>query len=332
MPSEPAAIERLKGVVLGAASPDGGWPYYAGKKSRVEPTCWALMALSGTADDAVDRSKLAGPHLQWLARTQRADGLLVDEPSAPVNFTSNGLAACALAHLYAQRAADAVASGSGVASGSRDGRTSGRYVASGFSRTSVNLSRLLDALISVKGLSVNEPDPRQDNRLQGWPWMADTFSWLEPTAWCVLALKKAGKEKRGAAARIDEADKLIANRVCEAGGWNYGNASVVGQDLRPYVPTTAIALLAMRDRRQSAAVERSVAWLRDARSKEPSATALSLASLALRVYGLPVEDVEARLAEDVDRAIQLGNVQALAMMLYALTAPTHGVKALLVDA
>jgi len=264
------------------------------------------MALSGTADDAVDWSKFAAPHLQWLARTQRADGLLVDAADAPVNFTSNGLAACTLAHLYAL-APSALA-------------------------ISANLTRLVDALIAVKGISVNDPDPRQDNRLQGWPWMADTFSWLEPTALCVLALKKAGKEKRGAAARIDEADKLIANRVCEAGGWNYGNASVVGQDLRPYVPTTAIALIATQDRRQSPTVERSVTWLRDARLKEQSATALSLAALALRVYGLPVEDVDARLAEDVDRAMRLGNVQALAMMLYALTAQTHGVKALLVGA
>src|SRR5439155_4953858 len=103
---------------------------------------------------------------------------------------------------------------------------------------SVDLQRLLDAIAAAKGMAVDIPDPRQDNKLQGWPWMPDTFSWLEPTAWCLLALKKA----RAAPARIAEAEKLIANRTCEPGGWNFGNASAVGQDLRPYVPTTALGL------------------------------------------------------------------------------------------
>jgi hypothetical protein len=143
----------------------------------------------------------------------------------------------------------------------------------------------------------------------------------------VLALKKAGTQSRGAAARIEEGERLIANRVCEPGGWNYGNASVVGQDLRPYVPTTAVALLAMQDRARSAAVDRSVAWLRDSRLKEPSASGLAMAAIALRVHGQPVDDVEVRLAEDVDRAERIGNLHALAMMLYALTATRHGLRA-----
>lgn len=195
-------------------------------------------------------------------------------------------------------------------------------------RTSPDPTRLLDALIAVKGVSVDAPDPRQDNTLQGWPWMPDTFSWIEPTAWCLLALKKAGARARGAQARIDEAEKLIVNRTCEPGGWNFGNASVVGQDLRPYVPTTAIALIALQDRRQAPAVSRSIAWLTDARLKEPSAPALALASVALRIYGVAADDVDARLAEDVERAERVGNLQALAMALYALSAERHGGRAL----
>ncbi len=258
------------------------------------------MALSDTVEDAAEWSRFAIPHLQWLARTQRADGLLVDASDAPANFTSNGLAACVLAHLERVRP----------------------------KADTADLRRLVGGIINTKGMSVSDPDPRQDNRLQGWPWMPDTFSWLEPTAWCVLALKKAGQRSREATARIDEGDKLIVNRVCESGGWNYGNASVIGQDLRPYVPTTAIALIAMQDRPRTAAVERSVSWLRDSRLKEPSATALALASIALRIHGLPVEDVDMRLADDVDRAVRLGNVHALAMMLYALSSSMHGGKTL----
>ena len=286
---------RLRDTLIAAANPGGGWPYYAGKSSRIEPTCWALLALTGTTENAADWPRVAGPHLQWLARTQRADGLLVDVAEAPANFASNGLAVCVLTHL-----------GTGAP----------------------NVTRIVDALIAAKGISVKEPDPRQDNALQGWPWLPDTFSWLEPTSWCLLALKKAGTQRRGAAARIEEGERLIANRVCEPGGWNYGNASVVGQDLRPYVPTTAVALLALQDRPHVPAVERSVVWLRDSRLKEPSASALAMAAIALRVHGQPVDDVEVRLAGDADRAERIGNLHAMAAMLYALTASVHGVKSL----
>ena len=126
---------------------------------------------------------------------------MVDETPGLPNFTANGLAACVLGHLA--------------------------------SRESPALPRLLDGIVAVKGVSAeNAPDLRQDNKLQAWPWMPGTFSWLEPTAWCLLALKKTrAPERRAAESRIAEADKLIANRSCVSGGWNFGNASALGQDL-----------------------------------------------------------------------------------------------------
>jgi len=294
--------DRLRRALIAAANRAGGWPYYAGKSPRVEPTCWALLALAGSGGrDAATWLAFADLHRRFLSASQRADGLLVDAADGSPNFTANGLAACVLPHVFALDAA----------------ATSGPSV-----------SRLLAAIVSVKGVSVDTRDPTQDDRLQGWPWIADTFSWIEPTCWCVLALKKARAAAPGADARIQEADKLIANRSCEAGGWNYGNASRLGQDLRPYVPTTALGLLAMQDRREDAVVARALAWLDRARASEPSALALSLAAIALRVYGKPVDDLDARLSAGIDRAERLGNVQSLALMLYALTAADHRVQAL----
>jgi hypothetical protein len=298
---------HLRRTLVARANPAGGWPYSAGKNSRVEPTCWALLALLESADeDAAARTRLAAPHLQWLAGAQQPDGLLADQAGVPANFTANGFAACVLASVSTWRPASAGPSSS--------------------AGPAPDLVRLVAALVAAKGVSVDAADARQDNRLQGWPWMADTFSWIEPTCWCLLALKKTGSQTAGAAARIEEAEKLILNRTCESGGWNYGNASVVGQDLRPYVPTTALALIALQHRREAAEVTRSVGWLREARLKEPSAMALSLTSLWLRLYGLPTDDVDARLASDLERAERGGNLQTLAMMLYALTADRHGVK------
>ena len=33
-----------------------------------------------------------------------------------------------------------------------------------------------------------------DTELKGWPWSAGTFSWVEPTAYALLALKKLGAD------------------------------------------------------------------------------------------------------------------------------------------
>jgi hypothetical protein len=288
----------LRQILTAEANPSGGWGYYAGKSSRIEPTSWALLAVAETWDsDPAAWQTFARPHLQFLKTCQRADGLLLEYPQAPPNLSANGLAACVLAHL----------------SGDRDDPV---------------LSRLLEGIVSIKGVAVDTSDPRQNNQLQGWPWIPDTFSWVEPTSWCALALKKTRSRTRGAAARIEEADRLLVNRSCDGGGWNYGNASTLAQDLRPYVSTTALGLIALQDRRADPVVARSLSYLDRVRLNEPSAMALALTSVCLRLYRLPADDVEKRLADDVDRAERLGNLQSLAMALYGVSAPQHEARAL----
>ena len=102
--------------------------------------------------------------------------------------------------------------------------------------------------------------------LQGWSWIDGTFSWVEPTAWALLALKKCrarGMAARGAEARIRDGEAILRDRVCVTGGWNYGNSNVFGKNLPAYVPTTAIALLALQDRADEPFVRRSVDFLEE---------------------------------------------------------------------
>jgi len=302
-PSERRAfVARLLQALIDAANPTGGWGYYRGKVSRIEPTSWALLALSeAESQDADAWRRFAAPHVEWVTRHQHADGLLLDYPTAPPSLTANGSAVCMIAHLAKS---DSFAASDDV------------------------LHRLLGGIVRVKGVSVNTSEGGQDSRLQGWPWMPDTFSWVEPTAWCLLALKKtrllgvAGSEPR-----IAEAEKLLLNRSCSVGGWNAGNATAMGQDLRPYVPTTAIGLIGMQDRRADPVVARSLAYLVGAQLSEPSALALALTAVCLRIYGLSPDDVAARLAADAPRAERLGNLHTLAMMLYALTMNDHNAAA-----
>ena len=56
--------------------------------------------------------------------------------------------------------------------------------------------------------------------------------------------------------------------------------------------------------------------------------ALSLAAIALHIHGQQVDAVEERLLQDLDRAERLGNVQALAVMLFALTLADHDARGL----
>jgi hypothetical protein len=178
-------------------------------------------------------------------------------------------------------------------------------------------------LTSAKGIQVkNEANSSQDNSLQGWPWLDATFSWVEPTSWGVLALKKArraGATGAEADARITEADRLLLNRTCKTGGWNYGNATVLDQDLRPYVPTTALALLALQDRASEPAVRRSLEFLEQHWSDEISATSLGLSLLCLDVYGRPVDKLTTALRTHAASAVSFGNVHGMAVALCALT-------------
>jgi len=46
------------------------------------------------------------------------------------------------------------------------------------------------ALGRTKGVALKNGALRQDSTLQGCSCIDGTFSWIEPTSWCLLALKK----------------------------------------------------------------------------------------------------------------------------------------------
>jgi hypothetical protein len=287
--SDRPAIKQMRQALVAGANADGGWGYYPSHPSRLEPTSWALLAL--LAEDSGDEWTAAASR-QFLAQSQRADGLLLelamrDEDRPNLGF--NGIAA-----LLVLEHPELVPETFG--------------------------SALLSALARNKGITLPASElNRQDNSLQGWAWIDASFSWVEPTCWCALALKKSMSMSPDIRARISEAERLLADRCCAAGGWNYGNSNVFGQDLKPYVPTTALGLLAMQDRRQEPCVSRSLHHLVEHRLSEGSAMALALTLISLRAFDLPTEDVENRLLSQWERTGFVGNSHLIAMALYSLT-------------
>ncbi len=279
----------LREVLLAARNPDGGWPYYPSHDSRLEPTVWALLALARDANRP--------PDLDAITRWPRKDGWLADGPAgAPVNFAFNAMAA--LACLQRREATSFV-------------------------------TDIAKRLVEVKGISLEQNAvQRQDNSLQAWPWIGQTFSWVEPTAWCTLLLKKCrGLNLPGAADRITVAEKLIRDRVCHDGGWNYGGSNVYGQELYAYVPTTAIALMAMQDRRDDPAVVKSVRYLKTNAHTEATTEALGLSMICFSIFGQPTDEIRKQLAPAIEISRAREHVLGLAMALYAVGDGNHAMAA-----
>jgi hypothetical protein len=286
----------LREVLLGLRNGDGGWGYYPGKASRLEPTCWGLLALARHGDAPVD----IAPLQKW----PRADGWLLDAKGAPVNYAFNALAALTLLQHP---------DGAGL------------------------VTPIAANLLQARGVKLEQAAAlRQDNSLQAWPWIDQTFSWVEPTSWCLLLLKKLRHAQRApspdlAGERIQIGERMLIDRACQTGGWNYGGSNVYGQELWAYVPTTALGLLAMQDRRDDPVVVKSLQFLQKDAATERSAPALALAMISLVVFGVNVAPFERDLLSRLDLSRSLGSTVALASSLYALSDTRHGMAAFILS-
>ena len=130
-------------------------------------------------------------------------------------------------------------------------------------------------------------------------------------------------EASSAAERIRVGEAMLRDRACREGGWNYGSSNVYGQELFPYVPTTALGLLALQDQRTDPAVTRALERLRADFPSEPTPTALALTVIALRAHTQPVKAPMALLAERLAKPRAPESTLGTAMGLYALI-DTHG--------
>ena len=296
-----AAGARLTEIMESSVNADGGWPYTAGGSSRLEPTSWALLSLLHPArgDAAPPRVSAA---LDCMAGWRRTDGLLADVPGAPPNLAFNGLAAVAVNQALTARHQLA-------------------------SRHGGLLEAILAGIVGIKSVQFGPSEhQRQDSTLVAWPWIGETFSWTEPTSWCVLALKKARGTRKALAGieRVREAELMLVDRCCLSGGWNYGNANMLGKELSPYVPTTALALLALRDKPELPAVVRSLDWLRRNQMRERSLMALAITLVATRVFGGETSPLEEAVGNLLAGAGAPANLATAALAAYALQGNMDG--------
>jgi hypothetical protein len=290
----------LTAALVAAQDADGGWGAEPGKRSNTEATALAILAL-GSASDAAATSALRRG-LTWLADHQRPDGgwplgVGQDQSTWPTPLA-------VLAVLSRSELRERAVGGLRWLVG-HGGIDPGWLL-----RT---LYRLWPAALPV----------RMDPTLKGWSWNPDAFSWVEPTAYALLALKKGRAVLSGpdVDARIREGESMLYDRVCDGGGWNYGNTNVYGVNVPPYAEVTAIALLGLQDRREMPVYRSSIEAMRRMLAEMDSGFALSWAIACLAVHGQDTAAERRRLAASYARTGFLGSTRTLAVALIASGSP-----------
>ncbi len=167
------SLDQRLNALRKAQNADGGWPYFAGKQSWLEPTAWAALALHG--DPAADRA--------WnlLRSWQIPDGSW--RPSADVQISNWGTALCVTIACVRGEFDDSFRRGVAWLLGSY-----------GIGSVSPKEPIVKSGLFS----GGRNPKPR------GWPWKPNASSSIEPTAISLLALKKS-------AAHFEDAE--LKNRI-----------------------------------------------------------------------------------------------------------------------
>jgi hypothetical protein len=223
-------LESRLEFLRASQNPDGGWSYFPGKGSWLEPTFYAMLALHGTA--SASESDGLGRAWKLVRSWQLADGSF--QPGGEVkDGTWVTAQAVTLASLR------------------------------GIDDASVHAS--VDWLLQVVGAEHNIYTrvgsflhlikARLDVSHEGWPWREGNATWIEPTAHTLVALKKVALKKVAyrkteVDRRVRDGEDLILSRRCTDGGWNYGTPNMLYVDLPSYPETTALALLGVLGRNE----------------------------------------------------------------------------------
>lgn len=238
--------------------------YTAGEPPATEPTAWTGLALAASGD--TDSAVRAG---EWIAEFQSTDGSVGTDPqnASPCWTTS-------LAILLWQYADVAHFRGA--------------------------IHRALEWTLATKGKTApRNANIGHDTTLEGWSWADGTHSWLEPTAFAILALRASGHAEHE---RAREAVQMLVDRLLPSGGCNYGNTQVLGQYLVPHLQPTGIVLWALAgvgidDPR----IEKAIEYAGESLTRRTGAASLAYALLGLSAWGRRPKNADALLAEALRR-------------------------------
>jgi hypothetical protein len=287
---------------LAAAIPCG---YQRRGPPATEPTCLAAIALARSG-----HAKSSLQALQWLSSIQSDDGSV--GPTADLHAPGWPTALAILASDYVDRSDsnDVLGLyGDRCLAGDNDPKAKQPF----------NVDHAVRWLIQAKGHTFERDESMgHDSTLVGWPWVIGTHSWAEPTALSVLALKSAGYDKHP---RTRDATRLLHDRLLPDGGCNYGNTTVLGQELRPHIQPTGLTLLALYgETDHDGRIARSLEYLGREINGETAAASMAYGIWALARYGRALTDAPDWLAAAARRRTTRESPLRMALLLLASTA------------
>jgi hypothetical protein len=289
-------MDEVVKQILNAQNRDGGWGFLHGKSSNTESTSLCILALEslGGQRPAVNIRRA----LDWLMQRQRAEGSWsLNDALTDASWTT-ALAIIAMNRFAQYREPTANAAHWLL---KQEGRTPGI------------LARLVSTFAPRRTSVTLNPG------LRGWSWFPETFSWIEPTSYALIALKQIRSYLSGknVEERIHQGELMIYDRMCDGGGWNYGNSKVFGEALWPYPDVTAVALIALQDNKMSQTNQESLGALRRMMQETDSGLALCWATICLSIYGDDTYEWKRRIQKRFQMNGFFGETKTLALSLIA---------------
>ena len=293
--------ESILRFLLETQNSDGSWGYTPGKLGALEPTAYACLSLFGIPSARVNLQK----GIESIRSAQSPEGgwTVSVSDNQPTSWAT-ALAGFALLNL------EGLISASGLAA---------NFLLNAAQRTPRNwILKMAEWMQSWDSSYV-------DQNLRGWNWNSGTATWIEPTAYGLIFLKKfrsmGGWAHDDRAHKLNEinreADELIYARACKEGGWNYGNSLVLGEELRPYPLTTALALIALQDSPDRTENRKGREYLKRSIDDEKSALALSFAALSLQIYGVETSRIRQKICDLYAATQFFSNIRTTALALLA---------------
>jgi hypothetical protein len=270
--------------LLASQNSDGGWGYFPGKQSWMEPTAYAMLALEHRpgAQAALDRAWRLAASWELADGSVRPNGGIPDGTWVTALFVT----------LASVR-------------GAQDAQ----------------VARSVEWLLKVAGAEHNVLmrtfsyfhllQTKLNVSHEGWPWRDGNASWIEPTSLTLVALKKSSAKYSSPelTLRVHEGEALVLARRCSDGGWNCGNPNVFNYDLPSYPESTAQALLGLQGRPHSELAS-PISTARRFLGETKSSLAKAWLGIALRCHRAdpPAPGEDSRASSD----ILLASLEALA--------------------
>ncbi|MHC4269360.1 MAG: prenyltransferase/squalene oxidase repeat-containing protein [Planctomycetota bacterium] len=270
-------------IILDRVLPDGGFAAYPNGEYRPDATAWAALVLEAFSQDH-NRVEAARTR---LVNSQLSDGRISLSASHPESVWPTAMAILAWHGWRTQQTSQARAIQFLL-------RTSGKHWP--------------NKNISVLG---------HDTSIPGWSWIENTHSWTEPTALGLMALKVTGNAGHE---RASHAIQMLLDRQLPKGGWNYGNTTVFGRELRPFQESTGMALSALSGNVPRKEVINSLKYLVSQVTQVRTPIALGWALLGLGSWQLYPEQGNSWIMESLSKQDRYGryDTSSLCLLLTAL--------------